>query len=387
MYRIGKEETEAVGRVIEKKSLFRINDETREVLQLERELAERFGVANCLYVSSGTAALISILAALGIGPGDEVIVPSYTFIATPNAVLNVGAIPVLAEVDETLTIDPGDLRKKITDRTRAILPVHIMGFPCDMDAIMEIAALHGLYVIEDACQSIGGTYGGRCLGSIGTAGAMSFNYYKVISAGEGGAVLVNDAEVFERSLIYHDVGCSYWSYERELTYPYFVGSQFRASELMAAVMRVQLTRLDGILSDLRRVRKSLCERFSGAKEFTVAKSNDAFGDVGITVPLRFGSGAEARRFNENFKAGTIPLDVNRHVFIHWRPILDKRVTNNPHTNPYNMELNKGGKFEITADCCPQTLDNLGRTVYVTAGIDSTEAELDALAKRCLDAAK
>jgi len=386
MYRIGKEEVAAVERVIEKRSLFRINTETREVLQFEQELAKHFKVGYSLYVSSGTAALISILGALGIGPGDEVIVPTYTFIASPNAVLNVGAIPVLAEVDATLTIDPEDIVKKITDRTKAIMPVHIMGFPCNMEAIMKIAKEHNLYVIEDACQSVGGKFNGEYLGTIGTAGAMSFNYFKVISAGEGGAVLVNDLDTFEKSLIYHDVGTPYWSYERDLTYPHFVGSQFRACEIMAAVMRVQLTRLEGIVTDLRRIKKTLRDKVAGHKNITITPSNDFDGDVGTTLPITFESEAAARKFAENFGDTTIPYDVNRHVYIYWRPIIEKRVTNNPYSNPYNHERNQNRKFEITKDCCPKSLVHLAQTAYIPYGIDYTEAQLDEVAKRCIEAA-
>ena len=386
MFRIGKEEVAAVERVLLSGELFRINTKAREVLQFEGELAEKMNVKHALHVSSGTAALVSILGALGIGPGDEVIVPAYTFIASPDAVLNVGAIPVLADVDETLTMDPEDVKRKVTNRTKAIMPVHICGMPCNMDAIMAIAKEHNLYVVEDACQGVGGSYKGKRLGTIGTAGALSFNYFKVISAGEGGAVITDDMELYERALIYHDVGSSYWSYERELAYPAFVGSQFRTCEVLAAIMRVQLTRLDGILCDLRKVKKSLMEKMGGHKNINFLPSNDSEGDLGIVVPVNFDAEEKARKFLDQIGGGTIPYDVNRHVYIHWRPILEKRVTNNEFSNPYNFERNQGGKFEITEGSCPKSLEHLARSVYVPFKIDMTEAEIDAAAKLYIEAA-
>jgi len=387
MYRIGKEEAEAVARVIENGNLFRINTDLREVLSFEAELSKKFEIAYSLYVTSGTSALVSILGALGIGPGDEVIVPSYTFIASPNAVLSVGAIPVLAEVDETLTMDPADVREKITSRTKAIMPVHLCGFPCDMDGIMAVAKEYGLYVIEDACQAVGASYKGKLLGTIGNAGALSFNYFKIISAGEGGAVVTDNLDLYEKALIYHDVGSSYWSYERELAYPYFVGSQFRGSEVMAAIMRVQLTRLDGIISDLRHLKKTFFEKLQNSTKLKPAPSHDIEGDLATTLPIRFDTERQARKFLENLGEGDIPYDINRHVFIHWKPILEKRVTNNEYMNPYNMERNKNGKFEITKDSCPKSLDYLARTVYVPYRIDFTEADIDGLVARCAKAAE
>jgi dTDP-4-amino-4,6-dideoxygalactose transaminase len=155
---------------------------------------------------------------------------------------------------------------------------------------------------------------------------------------------------------------------------------------MAAVMRVQLTRLDGIVKDLRKIKKSLHDKVAGHKNITPVPSNDFEGCTSITLPLSFESEAKARKFLELMGEGTIPFDVNRHVYIYWRPILEKRVTLNPYSNPYNHERNQGGKFEITKDSCPNSLKHLAQTVYVPYGIDITEAQIDELAKRCINAA-
>ena len=204
MYRIGKEEIAELTKVIETRSMFKVNGGLKESETVEAKLREKFGTEHAIFLTSGQAALTSALVSLGIGPGDEVIVPAYTYIATAMAVVAAGAMPVIAESDDSLTLDPLDTEKKITKHTKAILPVHIQGFPCDMDAIMALAKKYNLFVVEDACQADGGAYRGKRLGTIGDAGGLSFNYFKIISSGEGGALLTNNRKVFEASLIYQD---------------------------------------------------------------------------------------------------------------------------------------------------------------------------------------
>ena len=254
MYRIGQEEINEVAKVIESKKLFKINNALKETENAELELKQKFECNHSILMTSGHAALTSALIALGVGPGDQVIVPAYTYIATAMVVVGVGAIPVLAEVDETLTLDPADFERKITKNTKAVIPVHIQGFPCDMDAIMKIAKKYNVAVVEDACQADGGSYKGKRLGTIGDAGALSFNYFKIISCGEGGALLTNDKGVFERALIYHDsnavayFGDQLNGVEERL----FCGSEYRTNEISSAILRKQIEKLDGILTDLRK---------------------------------------------------------------------------------------------------------------------------------------
>ena len=203
MYVIGQEEADAVRRVIESRQLFRYRGgEGGETDQFETEWAEKIGVKYALTVTSGTAGLMCALAGLGLELGDQVIVPAYTWMATAVAPLPFGAIPVLAEVDETLTLDAADVERKITPRTKAVIPVHMSGFPSNMDAVMEAAARHDLKVVEDACQACGGVYKGKRLGSIGHAGAFSFNQFKVISCGEAGATVTNDPDLYHWATMY-----------------------------------------------------------------------------------------------------------------------------------------------------------------------------------------
>ncbi|RYF78787.1 MAG: aminotransferase class I/II-fold pyridoxal phosphate-dependent enzyme, partial [Chitinophagaceae bacterium] len=156
--------------------------------ELEQAICQRFGAAHAQLVSSGTAALTAAMAALGIGAGDEVIMPSFTFVASFEAVLSTGAIPVLVDVDETLTLNPDAVRAAVTSKTKCIMPVHMCGSMADMDALQAICKEHNLVLLEDACQSIGGTYKGKSLGTIGDAGTFSFDYVKTMTCGEGGAI-------------------------------------------------------------------------------------------------------------------------------------------------------------------------------------------------------
>ena len=204
MYRIGQEEIDAVARAIMSRQFFKINAAGQEVYNFEEEWKKLTGSGYMITMTSGFAALSSALIGLGIGPGDEVIVPAYTYIASALAVTSVGAIPVIAEVDDTLTLDMDDVERKLSSHTKAVMPVYIQGFPADLDKLTAMAQDYGFAIVEDACQADGGMYKGRYLGTIGDAGAYSFNYFKVITSGEGGALVTNNRQVYERALIYHD---------------------------------------------------------------------------------------------------------------------------------------------------------------------------------------
>ena len=294
MYRIGQEEINAVAEVIGSKNLFKVNSGLRCAENYEAEARARFGVNRFILMSSGHAALVSAMTALGIGPGDEVIVPGYTYIATAMAVVATGAIPIIAEVDETLTIDVADAEKKITARTKAIIPVHIMGFICDMDSICALAEKHGLYVIEDACQAIGGTYKGKNVGTIGIAGAHSYQQAKIITCGEGGALLTNSHELYQKAMIYHDSnGIAFFGNQMEsFTAEPFCGNEYRTDEIKAAIMREQLKKLDGILADLRKNKKEFMDAL--ADEYHFIPSHDPQGDCGTAIPFFIDTQEDAR---------------------------------------------------------------------------------------------
>lgn len=376
MYRIGQEEIDAVAEVIRHRCLFKINNSLQETMHAEEEMKAMFGTNHALLMTSGHAALTSALIALGIGPGDEVIVPAYTYISTAMVVVSVGAIPVIAEVDDTLTLCPEDTEKKITARTKAIIPVHIQGFPCNMDAIMALAEKYHLHVLEDACQADGGSYHGRRLGTIGHAGAFSFNYFKIITSGEGGALLTNDRSIFERALIYHDSSAvAYFGDQlNDVDAQLFCGNEYRANEISAAILRVQLQRLDGILSDLRRNKQYLMDALAGLCAFL--PSHDLQGDCGTTLALTFDSAEEASTFAEAV-GGTVPINTGKHVYRNWTPIMNKVGALHPLMDPFKMEANHDIVPDYREDMCPRTLDLLSRVVYISVNPDWTTEALDA----------
>lgn len=394
MYRFGDEELQAVKRVFDSKEFYRVGSRYQEVDNFEKELADKMGVDYALFLGGGTIALIAGLIGLGVGPGDEVIVPGYTFMASALAVTAVGAIPVIAEIDETLVISPDDIEKKISPNTKAIMPVHMIGFPCDMDRIMEIAEKHNILVIEDACQAVGGSYKSKRLGSIGHVGALSFNYFKIISCGEGGAVLTNSKDAFERAVYLHDGGSVFrqdyiglakaqneeFSYTdinpiySEFRNPVFAGIQSRQSEINGAIMRVQLKRLDGILADLRRAKKVIMDAVADSG-IQFLKTNDE-GDCATHLGFIFDDEKTARCFAESQGVGgSLPIDSGRHVYTNWEPIMNKRGSAHDRTNPFKLEANQGLNFNYSEDMCPDTLDILSRVVCVAMNPDWTGEEI------------
>ena len=384
MYRIGKEEIEAVARAINSRDFFKINGSGQEVMHFEEEWKAVSGSDYALLMTSGMGALTSALIGLGIGPGDEVIVPGYTYIATALAVTAVGAIPVIADIDETLTLDAKEFEKKITEHTKAVIPVHIMGFPCNMDAICEIAKAHGVAVVEDACQAIGGGYNGKFLGSIGDAGAYSFNYYKVLTAGEGGTLVTNSKTIFERALIYHDsAAVAFFGNQLDgNSEPVFGGTEFRVSDITGAILREQLKKLPDIIEDLHKNKFALIEKLNS--NAVVAPTHDTEGDCATTLALRFESAEKTNRFadkcGENGVGVTIPINTGKHIYTNWTQIMEKRGAIHPAMDPFKMEANKGLQMDYTMNMCPKTLDLLARTAYIAVNPDWTVDEIEKVAE-------
>lgn len=327
--------------------------------RVERAFESVIGVRHCLAVNSGSSALICALVGAGIGPGDEVLVPAYTWVATAAAAIAVGAVPVLVEIDETLTIDPADIERKITPRTRAIIPVHMINLVCDMDSIMDIAARHDLIVIEDAAQAVGVSYRGRRVGSIGHAGILSFNQHKNVTCGEGGAVLTNDDRIYARALMYHDVGSYIRTTNLKHDEPIFVGQNMRISELQAGVLRPQIQRLDRLLRRRRAQRNAVVAALANVPPgFMISPHHDVDNAVGLSVI--FPRAEQARTFGRTRGAVQL-IDTHRHVFVNWEPIMARR-THHPASNPF---LSAHSNVQYGPDQCPRTLDILTRTCSIT----------------------
>ncbi len=384
MYRMGKEEIEAVARVIESKRLFKTMGE--ETKNFEKEMRELLDVKHAVAVTSGMAGLTSALIGMGIGPGDEVIVPAYTYIATAFAVLATGAIPVVCEIDESLLMDADDAENKITPRTKVLLPVHMKGHPTNMDKIMAVAKKHNLMVLEDACQAVGGSYKGRRLGAIGDAGAFSFNYFKNITAGEGGAMLTNNKEIFERGLIYQDsCAVAYFGDQmQDFSTEVFCGTEFRTNEITSAIMRVQLTRLEGILADLRKNKKLLTKALE--EHFNFVPCNDPEGDCASEIAFRFDTPEQAKDICSKVPGLSIPAYVDKHVYCYWDVMFSKRGAAHPLMNPFNMEANKNAP-EFTKDMCRKSIDILARSVQMNISPDWSAEQIKDIAEKLIAAKK
>jgi dTDP-4-amino-4,6-dideoxygalactose transaminase len=396
MYRHGEEEIAAVARVLRSGQWFRFgepkNGHMQEAATFERDWARTLGVPHALFTTSGTAALMSCYAALGMGPGDEVIIPGYTFIATAFAPLAMGVIPVIVDVDDSMMIDPAAVERAITKRTRAICPVHMNGFACDMDRILKIAAKHKLHVIEDACQCVGGYWNdGRRLGSLGIVGAFSFNYYKVLSCGDGGAMVAREKVNFDRARFFSDGGSIFRDDADQLEAEPFCGINLRGNEILAAIMRVQLSRLDGILKDLRRNRQIILERIAEAPGLQPIPLNGGSSTgTGATLGLKFENEEQARGFCSRLNAtkcgaaGSLPIDSGRHVYSNWTPILDKAGASHPGRDAFKLNPTAP---DYRADSLPLTLERLRRTVFIGISPEWSEAVSGRIAEAIRASAK
>ena len=383
MYRIGQPELDRIAHVFATGNLFRyLAEGGGECTRFEARYAKRLGVRHCLMTASGTNALTAALMGAGVGPGDEVIVPACTYMATPMAVLAAGAIPVIVDIDESLCLNPDALRDGIGPRTRAVTPVHMWGLPCDMGSIMAIAADRGLLVIEDACQAVGGAYEGRMLGSIGHAGAFSFNYYKNMSCGEGGAVVTGDDSFAER------IGCAidpcrfYWD-GRNDSFAGFVANGARASEIEGAVMNCQLDRLDGMI-DATRAQKRRIVRETAACGLSASPGNSPAGECGSHAAFLLPSPAAADSLAEA-GGGFVALNTGRHVYTEWDPVLQHRGAHHQALNPFELEQNRGCRMAYSKEMCRRSLDILSRTVLIRTHTDYSDDEVAHLIARIVAA--
>lgn len=354
---IGKEELAELMDVMESGYLFRYGNLEdpgfkHKVYTFEQEFAAHCGVRYALATSSGSGALVAALKAVGIGPGDEIIVPAYTFIATFSSIIFAGGVPVLAEIDRSLDIDPTDIEHRITGQTKAIMPVHMLGNPCDMDAILEIAGRHGLKVIEDACQANGGSYQGRKLGTLGQMGAFSLNVYKTVTAGDGGIVVTDDPDLYKQAFGFHDQGHSPLRSGVEVGKRSVLGMNFRMNELTGAVALAQLRKLNRILATLREKKKKLKDLIAGAGGFEFRTLNDADGECATLCTVLFDDPAKAARVAG--KLGTTTVDKSGwHVY-----------ANMEHFNRYLRD--KG--FPYGKGAFPRTDDILSRAINLSVGV-------------------
>ena len=375
---IGKEEEKAVVEVIRSQSLFRYygSNLLNKVSQFEKEFENLMGIKHAQAVTSGTAALNTGLAALGVGPGDEVIVPAYTFVASPEAVAAQKAIPVFAEIDYSLGLDPEDLKKKITKYTKAIMPVHLGGAPSKMDTIMEIAENHDLLVIEDCAQDIGGKYKGKRVGTIGDVGAFSLQLHKNITTGDGGIVATDDDKIYERVARYQDHGNFRGKVGGGEDDEAFIGQVYRMNELTGAVALEQLKKLDKIIELMKRPYFRIIKEIKDVHGLRMREIEDESGISASDVTIFVEDPDKAERFSGALKAEGIPVGLRyQGKPVYALPqIMNMRTTTDVGC-PWKCPLYKG-KVKYKMGLCPKTEDIAKRTFNIGMNPLFTDQDAD-----------
>lgn len=326
---IGAEEVKQAIEVLEAGHLFRYGEESDpsfkgKVRALEDSVAKLSGTKYGLAVNSGTSALLCALLGLGVGPGDEVIVPGYTFVASMSTVVFSRAVPVLAEVDETLNLDPADVKARITPRTKAIMAVHMLGNPAQIDELKKIAKEHGVFLIEDCAQAFGATFHRQPVGSFGDVGAFSFNVFKTITAGDGGMVVTDDENSYRRYFAIHDQGHSPLRSGAEIGKRPLLGLDFRMTELTAAVLLAQLGRLEFIKQRLARNKRLFKSIIAAAPGIAFRRITDEEGDLGTILTVLFPSEEIARLVAKDLGTKLV-VDSGWHVYSNMEHLLNRRT--------------------------------------------------------------
>jgi len=387
---IDEKEIEAVTNVLKKPAqLFRYpgQGETRECPLFEQELRDKLNVKGALMVASGTSALTLCLSANGIGPGDEVIVPAYTYISTASAVTNAGAVPVVADIDDSLGLDPEDVERKITPYTKAVILVHMQGIPGRINAVRAVCKKHNLALIEDACQAIGSKYFGEYTGVNSDAFAWSLNFYKIITCGEGGVFFANDEDIFLRGIYAHDPGSPMWKTglaQGSKLAPY-TQMGIRGNEICAAVARVQLSKLDYILGKTRSLKKLLLSSLNKPVNYNLQHVDDPEGDCGISFTMIAKDDESAKGLaklmrDQGLYIGSVYNDgfPDRHIYKYWEAIIEKHA---PTAAGYPWgDPSYKGNVQYAADMCEKSLDILSRCLRFTVNINMADINMEEVAQ-------
>ena len=385
---LDEREDQAVLDVLRRKSLFRYYGltKTKHVAALEKAAREFYGVKHALALNSGTGALCTAMTALNIGPGDEVIIPAFFWVATAGAVVQANAIPVLCEVDDSFTMDPNDLERKITRRTRLILPVHMAGAPCDMASIMSIAIRHHIPVLEDCAQANGGTFRGKKLGTFGKLGVFSLQWNKNATAGEGGLLVTNDSKLAERCVAAHDVGIPWVNGSPCYTGPESLawGGGRRMSELTGAVGTVQLKKLPLIVAQMRGSKRRLKAFLTGVPGLSFRRLHDEGGDTGPFMILVLENAAKARRLCAHLKTAGLATAVRleeygMHIYYNVAQLV-KKVPLSPAGNPWKLPQNQSSVYRYAKGACPQSDLLFARSILLPIPSCLTKAQEKTAAK-------
>lgn len=385
----GEEERKEVQDVLETGVLFRYGfDGARnnhwKARAFEQELARYTGAAHCHLCSSGTAAVSIALAACGVGAGDEVILPPFTFVASFEAVLTAGAVPVFAEIDETLCLDPDDITSKVSPRTKAVMPVHMCGSMARIDDIKAVCDQKGLVLIEDACQSVGATCNGKALGTFGKMGCFSFDPVKTITCGEGGAVITDDTAAYDLVHAYADHGHDHIGNDRGAEDHPIMGYNYRISELNAAVGLAQLRKLDAILARQREVKTRIKNALGGCDQLRFRDLPDEHGDSATFLSFMLPDENLTRK-----AAGTLAeagvdgcfywYDNKWHYLRRWHHLKGMRAAAKV---PAQLADNLP---DYAAVSLPRSDDIISRTISMQIKLAWTDEEVDQRIERMMDA--
>jgi 8-amino-3,8-dideoxy-alpha-D-manno-octulosonate transaminase len=377
---IGKEEMKEVMDILETGVFMRYGfDEERKGIFKVREFEEAFaaylGVGHTLGVTSGSTALKVALTALDVGPGDEVIVPAFDFIATYEAVLEVGAIPIMADIDESLNLDPHEIEAKKTSSTKAVIPVHMCGAAAKIDDIIDISKQHNLLVLEDNAQSCGGTYNGKKLGTLGHMGILSFDYYKTMTTGEGGMVITNDKTLYDRSDWYHDHGHDHNpNVSRALEGRSFLGFNYRMNEFQGAVGLAQLRKLDYIIDEQKKNKAVIKEALGSIDGIGFRKLFDPEGDTATFLGFNLPDEEVTKRFQKALQEHGVDTILYKENAWHYAPRwehLIARSTANSKQFPFTNPLYKG-EVSYDVESIPRAEDLLGRTLFMIIPVKMSE---------------
>ena len=382
-------EIDAVADVINRKMVHRYSfvncrDEIYKVEEFENAVAEKVGAKHCIAVSSGTASLYVALKAWGINPGDEIITTPFTFIASVEAILECGAVPVLAEIDESLNLDPTVVEEFITDRTRAIMPVHMFGGAADMEAFRVITQENGLALFEDSCQAMGATYGGKWCGTCGsTWGTYSLDPYKVLTVGEGGLIVTDDEDLYRKMEYYHDHGHKHdKTIDRGAEKKACLGFNFRMSEIQGALGLVQLSKLDSAVEALRKNRARVLDAVGNVHGLAVRRSADPEGELATQLVFLLPTPQTARRFQKAAKeAGMgcgILEDNTWHYARHWDTLRDGATYSRVRC-PYDCPLTESMPLYRPNEW-PQTQEILSRAAVFGIDIVMSDEKIESMAK-------
>lgn len=388
VYWIDNKEEHAVMDVVKNGSLFRyygLND-AKYVDMFEEKAREFYGAKYALGINSGTGALITCMQALGVGPGCEVIVPAFMWVATVGAVIANNAIPVLCEVDESFTMDPADLEKKITTKTRLIVPIHMAGCPCDMDAIMAVAKKHNIAVLEDCAQCNGGEYKGQKVGTFGDMGIFSLQLNKNMTCGEGGLIITNDEKLYYKAFSAHDMGLIRVKGRLATPEPYAIawGQGRRMTELCGSVASVQIDKLAAMTSHMRNSKKRIKKMLENIKKVSFRKVHDEDGDSGPFIIMIANDSDKAKSLVENMKKGGLHnafriADYGLHIYYNIPPLIGK-IPLSEAGNPWKLSENVDIDYDYNKGACSKSDELFERSVILPVPSKLTEAQEKAAAE-------